>query len=157
MKKFRNKTNQRGITLFVAILLTGTLLLVATGIISLSVKQAFLSMAARDSQYAFYAADTGAECALYWDVASPNGYSSFGTSTPAIIYCLGTYPNISRTAIVNGNGTSSFSMTFPSEPYYVEVTVAKTSDGKTKIESLGYNTSTVTNPRRVQRAIRITY
>lgn len=157
MKKInKNFKDQTGLTLFVAILITGTLLLISVAIISLSVKEALLSSSARESQYAFYAADTGAECAIYWDVKSPNGYSSFSTSTPAIIYCLGTYPSITRSPLVNGNGTSTFRISFPSEPYCADVLVAKTGNN-TKIESLGYNTCVNTNPRRVQRAVRVTY
>lgn len=158
MKKIiKDLNNEKGFTLFVAILITGTLLLISMAIISLSVKEAFLSSSARESQYAFYAADTGTECALYWDVSSPNGYSAFGTSTNSIIYCLGSYPSITRSAIVNNNGTSTFRITFPSEPYCADVSVAKTSNGGTKIESFGYNTCVESNPRRVQRAVRVTY
>lgn len=156
-KPFAQKSDfKKGITLFVAILITGTLLLISVAIINLSVKEAFLSGTARESQYAFYAADTGVECALYWDASSPNGYSAFGTSTNSTIYCLSSYPTITRN-VSNNNGTSTFTLQFQSEAYCADVLVAKTSDGKTKIESLGYNTCSTSNPRRVQRAIRVTY
>lgn len=76
----KNIKTEKGFTLFIALVITGTLLLVAMAIISLSVKEAFISGTARDSQYAFYAADSGLECAIYWDVVNnSSGYSAFYT------------------------------------------------------------------------------
>lgn len=148
---------EKGITLFLAILITGVLLLVSTAIITLAVREAFLSSSSRESQYAFYAADTGTECAIYWDVKNSTGNTAFGTSTPLQnISCMSS--SITPIRVTNGNdATTTFSIQFPSEPYCAIVSVSKTADGKTKIESLGYNTCSSSNPRRVERAVRITY
>lgn len=43
------------------------ILAVGVSIISIALKQLQISTVGRESQYAFYAANTGAECALYWD------------------------------------------------------------------------------------------
>jgi Tfp pilus assembly protein PilX len=159
MKNISKRHNkEKGITLFVAILITGTLLLISVAIVSLAVKEAFLSSTYRDSQYAFYAADTGAECAIYWDVNNPNNVSAFATSTQdsmRTISCLGN--SMLPTRVVSGGyGTSTFHINYQSEPYCADVLVSKNADGTTKIESLGYNNCT-SNPRRVQRAVRVTY
>jgi len=159
MKKiYKDINKEKGITLFVAILITATLLLISVAIVTLAVKEAFLSSTYRDSQYAFYAADTGAECAIYWDVNNPNNISAFATSTPdpqRIISCLGNSITPVRQVLGN-NGTSTFHINYQSEPYCADIVVAKYADGTTKIESLGYNNCT-SNPRRVQRAVRVTY
>lgn len=58
---------------------------VGLAIYDLTAREIDLSSTATQSQYALYAADTGAECALYWDSKAPalNGVTSaFGTSTP---------------------------------------------------------------------------
>lgn len=70
---------QRGFTLLLAALVASIVLALGTSIYTLAQKQVMLSSLGRDSQFAFYAADTAAECALYWDFR----YGYFGTSTPS--------------------------------------------------------------------------
>lgn len=130
---------------------TGTLLIVASGIINLAVKQAFISSSARESQHAFYAADSGMECAIYWDVKNASGYSAFSTSTSSQINCN------NQVMTVGGVVSSSFSFNFDPDPYCTIVTVTKNANGSTLIESKGYNTCSGSTSRRVERAVRVTY
>src|SRR5436309_966617 len=118
-------TNNReqGIALLITIILTGTLLLVATTIMNTAVKRAFLSDAGRQSQYAFYAADSGAECALYWDVGNPSGFSAFISSNP--IECNKDAANSSNHFTVGQGSVSSFTLTFLPDTYCAKVTVTK--------------------------------
>lgn len=146
----------RGFTLFIAIIVMGTLLLIAAGIVSLATRQALISASGRESQHAFYAADTGIECALYWDVQNPAGFSAFSTSTSSTINCN------NSSAVVGGSPVSTFSFNLTPDPdsYCVSVTVTKAYVSnvlKTTIESKGYNTCDSSNPRRVERAVRATY
>jgi len=68
---------------------------VGLAIYDLTVRELDLSSTATQSQYAVYAADTAAECALYWDAKGPNlggVTSAFGTSSTATwassnVYC----------------------------------------------------------------------
>ena len=147
-----------GFTLFIALIVMGTLLLIAAGIASLATRQALISASGRESQYAFYVADTGIECALYWDVKNPTGISAFATSTGSTIFCNKDASNPGNQWLVGGSYTSVINrIDFLPEPYCAIVTVTKDLSGGTKIESLGYNTCDLTNPRRVERAIRATY
>jgi hypothetical protein len=84
-----NKLNQRknGYALYYAIVLTGILILVAYVTANISIKELALSTAAGDSHTAFYNADTGLECALYWDLQNPGGTSAFSSATPGSISC----------------------------------------------------------------------
>jgi Tfp pilus assembly protein PilX len=148
---------QQGFTLFIALVITATLLLISTGIVALAVRESFLTTASQDSQYAFYAADTGIECAIYWDVKNTSGFSAFATSTGSSIFCNKDSNNPSNQFTVGGSSESSFTMTFLPQPYCATVTVTKPNDGSTKIESLGFNSCDATNPRRVERAVRVTY
>jgi len=148
----------RGFTLFIAIIMMGVLLLIAAGIINLAVRQIFISTSARESKYAFYAADTGIECVLYWDVQNPSGISAFSTSTGSTIYCNKDANNPGNEWVVGGSYTSVInSITFLPDPYCAIVTVTKNLTGGTKIESLGYNTCDTSNSRRVERAVRAIY
>ena len=150
--------DQKGFTLFIALIMMGTLLLIAAGIVSLATRQALISASGRESQYAFYAADTGIECALFWDVKNSTGISAFATSTSSSITCNG------ASATVGGGGNSSptsiFSFTLTPDTYCATVTVNKAYISgvlRTTIEAKGYNTCDLSNPRRVERAIRATY
>ena len=149
-----------GFTLFIAIIVTGTILLVSTAIVTLAAKETFLTSANRDSQFAFYAADTGAECAIYWDINNPSGYSAFSTSTGSTINCNQNAANATNPTPpsnqVGGSSVSVFNLTFLPDPYCAQVTVTKVGT-TTQIDSLGFNTCDPTNTRRVERAVRAKY
>lgn len=74
----KRKQTTRGFTLLLAALAASIALVLGTSIFEISSKQVQLSAIGRDSQFAFYAADTAAECALYWD----DRYAYFASSTP---------------------------------------------------------------------------
>jgi hypothetical protein len=145
----------KGFTLFIAMVITGTLLVVSMGIVNLAVKGAILYSAARQSQHAFYAADTGIECTLFWDVKNSSGFSAFSTSTASTISCN------NQSLVVQGSEQGSptlpFTFNFSPDPYCAIVTVVKLNNNTTRIESRGYNTCDLSNPRRVERAVRVTY
>lgn len=61
-------STNKGFTLLFAVLVSVLVLAVGASIISIALKQVVLSGAGRESQFAFYAANTGLECALYWDL-----------------------------------------------------------------------------------------
>ncbi len=148
----------RGITLFIAIIITASLLLISTGMVNLALRQAFLTSSSRESQFAFYAADTGIECAIYWDVRNP-GYSAFATSTQTNISCNGVTANVSGNEgdKIPIDPPRPFTITFSPDPYCAVVTVTKFDNGATQIESKGYNTCDPANPDRVERAVKVTY
>lgn len=70
-----------GFTIFFAMLVAALSLSVGLAIYDLTAREIDLSSTATKSQYALYAADTGAECALYWDSKYNGTNSAFGTST----------------------------------------------------------------------------
>ncbi|MCW9054434.1 MAG: pilus assembly PilX N-terminal domain-containing protein [Candidatus Pacebacteria bacterium] len=144
--------DQDGFTLLLAVLIAGILLAIGLAIFNITIKGLLLSSSGRDSQFAFYAADTGAECALYWDQKQ----DSFATSSTASISC-------NRASIVDVGGLgydvpSIFQFEVDGFCTIVSVTKKETHP-RTKIESKGYNTScgNTENPRRIERAIRVTY
>jgi Tfp pilus assembly protein PilX len=64
----RENTNSRGFTILLAALVASLVLSLGISVFTIAQKQLLLSSLSRTSQYAFYAADAGAECALYWDL-----------------------------------------------------------------------------------------
>jgi len=62
----KNK-NQKGFALLIAVIFMSVMLTLGLALSSLGYKQEILASTAIESQYAFYAADAGMECALYAD------------------------------------------------------------------------------------------
>jgi Tfp pilus assembly protein PilX len=163
-----NKKNKSGYTLLVSTLLSSLLLSIGLSIVSINAKEIKLSSITKDSQLAFYAADIGVECAIYWDLKYGSGISAFATSTasippPSNIRCNNN--NINTAWTIQGDDTSA-TTTFPldlgvsgnSRDICAEVAVIKTNDGaSTTIESRGRNFCNNSNLRRVERALRVRY
>jgi len=62
-----NNKKQKGFTLLYAVLVSSIVLSASLSIINIALKQHKLSALSRESKIAFYAANTGIDCALYWD------------------------------------------------------------------------------------------
>ena len=77
--------NKRGFTLLFSVLVSVLILAVGASIISIALKQVILSGAGRESQFAFYAANTGLECALYWDLHPKEDEGSLSYVFPAVL------------------------------------------------------------------------
>jgi hypothetical protein len=161
-------SEKKGFAMLYAVLVSSLLLSIGISIFNLTVKELVLSSSGRESQFAFYAADTGAECALYWDFRG-NG-QIFATSTdgrtpiPAAPDCIGTPITISNIAYPAGGGAeTTISLTIPSGtavPYCAVVKVKKYVNNfleTTRINSYGYNTCDSTDPGRIERGLRICY
>lgn len=136
----------RGMTLFISVVVMSILLLISLTVMNITIKSSLFANLGRESQYAFYAASAGVECALYWD--SKFDPSKFNAPN-SIITCAGQDSTV-------GSNPSAFSFTLTPLPYCVAVTVDK-SGGNTKIKSKGYNTCDINNLRRVERGIEINY
>lgn len=150
----KRKTNaSRGIAIYIAVTITAALILVSISIVNIALKQISISGSGRDSQNAFYAADSGAECAIFWDVRNPvnPGTSAFDPLAVQDIEC-----NSNTISVTHNSATSTFTMLFTPQSFCSKVTVVK-NGGATKVEARGYNTCDVNNTRRLERAIEINY
>ncbi|MEK9153874.1 MAG: pilus assembly PilX N-terminal domain-containing protein [Patescibacteria group bacterium] len=151
--------NQKGFTLLLSALIASIVLALGTSIFQLAHKELKLSSIGRDSQFAFYAADTGAECAQYWDYR----YERFPTTTPTSVAITCDRQDKMTTATQVGNTiTSSFQ--FAPNDYCVNVSVIKSlnvvGNVVTTINADGFsaNCEAVTGSLRVlQRSVRFRY
>jgi len=75
------KNKESGFVILFAMLISTLILLMSAGIFRVAQKESILSSYSRESQKAFYAADAGAECALYWDISSVIAVTRFNTLT----------------------------------------------------------------------------
>lgn len=163
----RKREHKRGFTLLLSVLIASVLLSLGLAIFSITIRELLLSSTGRESQFAFYAADTGIECALYFDVQ----LGAFSTTTASAVSCNVDMANASNAnQTVGGQGwgvASTFALSFLPDPYCAVVTITKTNTNgvvRTDIDSRGYNIGTKnedactsSDPRRIERAIRVTY
>lgn len=147
---------EKGVALLFAILLTSALLLVALGISNVAYKEISFSLEARDSGKAFFAADTGIECALWFDkLGVINGNNT------------GAYDCGGNTTSMSNNQANIYRMVLDLDETCAEVTATVDPTAKEiTVVSLGYNTSydrlldrcdSDLSSRTVIRAIRVVY
>ncbi|HVU79745.1 MAG TPA: hypothetical protein VHD37_00085 [Candidatus Paceibacterota bacterium] len=158
----------RGFTVFFAVLVSSLALAVGLALYDLLSRELVLSQTTTQSQYAIYAADTGAECALYWDskyVGSSGLTSGFASSTTSTtgtnMLCNGVdvstlWGTPQKTATA---ATTTFTLSLGSAtgPCAI-IIVAKNGDpSKTTITSRGYNTCQSGGLVRLERTLQINY
>ncbi len=169
-----NTKKDKGFTLLISIIVTSALLIVSFVVINIALKQLILASAGEESQYAFYSADAGTECAVYWDLkgSTTGALSPFDPSTTGTITCnnqtittnsqsgataVPTLP-VNKSSLIGGGGanlTSIFWLSFTKGCTIVQVT--KNADGSTTVDSRGYNTCSPTAARRFERGVTLTY
>ena len=170
----------RGMTIFIAVVVMGILLFISFAIVNIAMKSTLFASSGRDSQFAFYAGDAGLECALYWDAkfdpskfatstgGSPINCGGAGISTGAAISGTSTPARIGGGGDTNPASTFGFIMNTGSNSvsHCTVVTVLKYYDDRdnngedelvTYIKSRGYNTCADGHPRRIERGIEVTY
>lgn len=80
--KYGTQKTNSGFTLFIALIVSSLLLAIGFSLSTIILKQLVFANSGKESQLAFYAADSGAECALYWDRKNIDGLTDFdGTFT----------------------------------------------------------------------------
>ena len=173
------KKSTKGFTIFFAALVGSLALAVGIAIYDLLVREIALSQIASQSQYAVYAADTGAECALYWDFhytdsdqsafATSSDYVSGGTGAGGNVLCngqnifAGALP-ISIAAAVSDVTSNSAKTTFyvsmgtdPTDPYAMVEVSKNGNPSQTTIISHGYNRYDAKGVVKVERTWRVSY
>lgn len=181
MKNSKFKIKNYGFVLLFSLLISSILLATGLGISRLMVKQITLAGLSRESQVAFFAADSGLECALHWDIFGR--FDKTDNPEPGRkIYCNGGVIEDDKDSVfqpigtevscnpdqppqknkINGDSKSCF--TFKISPpgsqlrdqVCVFVIVNKETENVTKITSNGYNECVLTAPNILQRTLEIT-
>lgn len=164
MRYLKNKNE--GFALLYTSLLATLLLSLSISISYIVRKQIILSSISRESQKAFYMADSAAECALYWDFQYDVFNVNVATSSPNIkcqnVSIAGAELSGNRYDGVSGLGGTDktrFQIENTANKTCAIVTVIKKdTTPKTQIRAEGYNTLCNSNSRiRLQRAVRLQY
>lgn len=170
------RDSSHGFALLFAVLATSVLLAISASIWNIALREIVLSSYGRESQVAFYVADSAIECALYWDF---RGTNAFATSSDSLIVSGTTVDSFSTIDCGAGsimvkinknssdnyeidslNATSKFSATVGNGCATVLVGKSNpgaTSHSATNIESYGQNSCNPSDPTTVERGLRVTY
>ncbi|MEK7208622.1 MAG: hypothetical protein AAB699_03720 [Patescibacteria group bacterium] len=158
----RSSRRARGFTLLFAVLIGSLLFSLGLAVSHVALREVVLAAAGKESERAFYAADAGSECALYFDLRVGGTFPD-SSSAPrrASVACAG---GTSALTVVSETGfaaTTTFRLSLASQCADVAVGKVKPqgrASGRTVIESRGRNDcGEGDNPARVERALRVRY
>lgn len=141
---------QSGFVALFAVLISAILLAMALSISSIAYKEQLLSVNAKSSQFSFTAADSGMECALYWDINQNAFVDDDGVeqaSAPPINCNDMEVPQLPTTSVfayqlpvtatVNATVVHGCAVIYVNKSYDFD---GDTTPESTKIDSRGYNT-----------------
>lgn len=152
MKKFSKKIkNQKGYALLFTIMIISVITVITAGLINATTKQLILSSLAKDSQVAFYQADTAADCAFYFDlveIEKEEGIVVDGNHWSCGGLDLIISGNLSKYKLATPQGGNS--------PCF-NIEVNRDPLRETVVTATGYNTCNLSSPKVVQRKIEVTY
>lgn len=143
----KTKTNKRGAVLLIAILMSSVALAVGIGVYNRTYKELLFASFWEQTQKAFAAADSGLECALYYELHSTEPMKCFGAVVP-----LSTWNPKGLT------GASGFYLDiYGSSCVNIRVFL---NGSATTTEARGFNATCAnvtagTNPRIVERGLRV--
>lgn len=165
--------NNKGYTLLFSVLVSSVVLAVGISILTISKKEFLLASSARESTTAFYAADSGLECAIY---SVDNFLDATGQVNVECLKQTLTTDYVSRGSDISLPDIFTFDMKMASpgtkacaiitvNQYYADDPDLGVLPATTTIESRGYNLGwntgarTCSDPsaRRVERALRYTF
>ena len=126
MQRTHEAKRSEGVALLFVVLLTSVLFLVAMGISNVAYKELVFSLEARDSDLAFFAADTGLECGMYLYKKNPAPFDAgatviFPTGVSVPVTCTGVNP-----LLLQGDGPGLSHFALPAGNQCAEVSVNRT-------------------------------
>ncbi len=149
-----HRPSPRGFTLLIAVILASVTLSLSLALLDVAYKQVTLAFAAKHSHFAFAAADTALECALYYDQKLDSFNHSAGSAsvtcggnTVAVVFNNSVSPRLREFTLPCAGGVGQSAV----------VRVYKASDASTSIYANGYNSCSTTDTRRVERGLKISY
>jgi len=159
----KRNNRQNGFALLIAIVISTVVLTIGVSIINIALREVILASTVRNSLSGFYIADSGVECALYWDNVRGNFsmqsvFASGGDSSDAsVIECNGNKVSISKAPIVEFRLVDLEDINKPCATISFQSNPSGPEKDKVILRSIGSNTCATSNPRRVERALEVKY
>ncbi len=151
--------NENGYAILFTVIIVSAISVITAGISNAIYKQLVLSSLAKDSQTAFYQADTASDCALLFDMEVKDTYPDFANMSTFPWECGGYNMDVNP-------GLTSYSIMPQAEDsdsskpcYRIETSTdwADPENPETTILANGYNICNKDNIRTVERQIKIVY
>jgi len=156
----------RGFAMLFSVLVSSLLVVIGLSIFNITLKELTISTSARESQIAFYAANSGLECALRWDNLNGNGLRSAFASTSDDITSAKSVIALCNTVRVNSATSATTEFEFKvNDPNALNGPCAKVKIAKTPGSPVGKMTTVIesrgknicdTSGRRVERGLKAT-
>ncbi len=140
-------TSRRGFALLVAVVFMSVMLALGLALGSVVYKQQLLASSAIDSQYAFYAADSALECALYADQQMGLfAYDANLSAPPPAMTCDAIAPvSVVTVSHDASQWVTATRLSLDGGRYCADITIYKPADsGQTYLFSEGYSASCAT-------------
>lgn len=155
---FTKNKDQKGYAILFTIVIVSAISVITAGLTNVAYKQLILSSLAKDSQTAFYQADTAGDCALYADRVE-------GAKTPPNLLTTGGVWACGDSILTIDNITENGYTIYPTDEnsinpcFRINVTkdISESPLIKTTISAKGYNICNKSNLRTVEREIKINY
>jgi hypothetical protein len=167
LKKSQNIARSGGFALLFSILTASVLLSISLAIWNIAFREVALSSFGRESQSAFYIADSAMECAFYWDFAFvKTGRNTFATSSTSVsgsaptLSCGGKTAPISIVSVDSRNATSKFTIDFGdgrATVYVIKTDPSGTGFSATTIDAHGQNILNLSEKTLVERGLKVSY
>lgn len=157
------KSRKRGFVLLFAIVLSSIVLSIAIGVANIAYKEIRFGTSVKDTNDAFFAADTGVECALFYDKPAQNKFPIAGPATSITCATVSITPTFSE---IGTTGNYVFTLTGIGglSKSCAKVTINKTSSpSTTRVISKGYNDGgdapgfCIQGPNSVERQLELNY
>ena len=147
----------RGFTLLVALIFTSVILSVGLALSDVAYKQSILVAASRQSEFAFYNADSALECALEQDQVFDTFDYASGATTGSFV-CEGQTVNYVN-PVSSPTRTATFSIPCAAGGSNANVTVYKKASGSptTNFYANGFNDCDPTDVQRLERGLQAKY
>lgn len=137
--------SNRGAIFLIAMLVASVALAIGIGVYNRTYKELLFASFWKQAQTAFSAADSGLECALYWDLHPQPTATCFTQTVSGASWTPGAAGSFSNIPVSGG---------------CVSVVITKDTTAVptvTTIQAYGYNTCNPASLRRVERGLRIDY
>jgi Tfp pilus assembly protein PilX len=157
MKKKTAQKNNDGFAMLFTVLVISIILSIALGISDLTFKQTILSNLAKDSQLAFYQADSGVECGMYYDLhmgTLPRGTAV--AQAPNQFICGANTMTIVKAQSYTDYFVYQEDITTTTPCYSVTFDKTDTTTGKNIVSARGFSTC-LSTPRQVERGLKVQY
>lgn len=144
---------QSGYALLFTMVILSIVSAIAMGVSSTMYKSSILSSTAKDSEMAFYQADTAVECGIY--MAEFEGLANIGNTFDCGIDQNGNSMVLTKDSPQNNQYTFEPS-SFTNGPCF-KIFIDKSNSSLSVIEGRGYNTCNTLDPKLLERGLKIEY